>query len=55
MNGTWHSICPMFKKGEKSECHDYGGISLLTIVYKVLAAAMNNRPAHWAKDLGGEY
>jgi len=45
----------MFKKGEKSECCDYRGISLLTIVYKILAAAINNRPAQYTKDLGGEY
>jgi hypothetical protein len=44
----------VFKKGERSECCDYRGVSLL-IVYKILAAAINNKLAQHAKDLGGEY
>jgi hypothetical protein len=36
-------VCPTNNKGEQSECHKYRGISALTVVYKILADAINNR------------
>jgi hypothetical protein len=47
-------ICPIYKKGEKSECNIYRGISLLNIVYKIIAAVINKRLNQYAEELIGE-
>jgi hypothetical protein len=42
-------ICPIYKKGEKSECNNYRRISLLSIVYKIIAAVINKRLNQYAE------
>jgi sorting nexin-29 len=44
----------LHKKGEKSECSNYRGISLLNTTYKILATAINNRLKTYADDLFSE-
>jgi sorting nexin-29 len=48
-------IFPIYKKGGKSECNIYRGISLLNIVYKIIAAVINKRLNQYAEELIGEY
>jgi hypothetical protein len=47
-------ICPIYKKGGNSECNIYRGISLLNIVYTIIAAVINKRLNQYAKELIGE-
>jgi hypothetical protein len=45
MSNKWNRsiIFPIYKKGEKSECSNYRGISLLDNVHKILVTVINNR------------
>ena len=50
----WRSavIVPLYKcKGERTECSNYGGISLLSVVEKLYAGILIDRVSKVTKDL----
>lgn len=53
----WNSgaICPIHKKGDKMDCSNYRGITLLGVVYKVFSAVIRRRLDPIVEDLLGEY
>lgn len=48
-------ICPIPKKGSKTNCENYRGISLLDVTYKVLARIIRNRLTPYHNNIVGEY
>jgi hypothetical protein len=48
-------LCPIYKKGDKTQCHNYRGISLLNITYKTFAILLYNRLSMILKPEIGNY
>lgn len=48
-------ICPLYKKGDRFNCANYRGITLLSVVYKVLSTVLLNRIKPFAEKAIGEY
>lgn len=57
MPENWNEaiIIPLHKKGDKTECSNYRGISLLNLVYKVFSRVLLNRLIPYAEECLGEY
>jgi len=36
-------LCPVYKKGDRKQCNNYSGISLLNITYKIFAVLIYNQ------------
>lgn len=48
-------IVPIYKKGKQTQCENYRAISLLNIVYKILAKIIDNGLRKVANGVVGDY
>jgi hypothetical protein len=48
-------ICPIYKQGDKLECHNYRGISLLNETYKTFTNILTSYIEPYAEELLGDY
>ena len=48
-------IVPIHKKGDKTECNNYRGISLLPATYKILSNIVLSRLIPYAEEIMGDY
>jgi sorting nexin-29 len=48
-------ICPIHKKGEKLDCHNYRGISLLSTMYKIYTNIIKMKLEIYSESMIGEY
>jgi hypothetical protein len=48
-------IVPIYKKGDKTDCSNYQGISLLSTTYKILSNILLLRLTPYAEEITGEH
>jgi len=48
-------IVPVYKKGDKTDCSNYRGISLLPNTYKILPKILLPRLTSYAEEIIGDY
>jgi hypothetical protein len=48
-------IVPIYKKGNKTDCSNYRGISLLPTTYKILSNMLFSKLIPYAKEIIGDY
>jgi hypothetical protein len=66
MNSVWNKeelteqwkesvIVPVYKKGDKTDCSDYRGISLFSATYKILSNILLSRSTPYAEEIIGDH
>jgi sorting nexin-29 len=57
MPADWKTavICPIHKKGNKLECNNYRGISLLNVTYKIFTNILTKHIETYTEEFIGEY
>jgi hypothetical protein len=66
INSTWNKeelpeqweesiIVPIYKKGDKTDCSNYRGISLLLTTYKILSNILLSRLTPYAEEIIGDH
>ena len=55
--GEWKKsiIVPIHKKGDKTDCNNYRGISLLPTTYKILSKILLSKLSTYAKEIIGNH
>jgi hypothetical protein len=48
-------IAPIYKKGDKTHCSNYRGISLLSTTYKILSNILLSRLTPYAEEIIGDH
>ena len=48
-------ICPIYKQGDKLECHNYLGISLLNVTYKIFTNLLTRYIEPYVEEILGDY
>jgi sorting nexin-29 len=48
-------ICPIYKKGNKLECKNYRGISLLNVMYKIFTNILAQCIKVYTEEILSEY
>jgi len=52
---TMMIICPIHKKNDETDCQNYRGISLLSVIYKVFAKILAKRLSPYTEQIIGDY
>jgi hypothetical protein len=55
--GEWKEliIVPVYKKGDKTDCNNYTGISLLSTTYKILSNVLLSRLTQFEEEIIGDH